>query len=205
MDVAYYFIIAFLLSFMGSLPFSLINLNVLSATIHRGSSYALRMAIGAALTEGVQLIIILYGYSLVDDYPVLTEVFRMIALPIFILMAVYFFLKPTKIQSVGPAKGRPFWKGIGFSMVNVLVYPFWLFWLIWSDLPMDNHKYCISFVLGAILGAFICLVGFIYLGKLIYKRSYFDVSYLNRLIAIIFVVLSVREGWFWFERIWGVS
>lgn len=193
------FVAAFLLSLMGSVPFSMINLNVLSASVHRGVRPALWMAFGAVLVEGGQLFLIMYGYHYLSQNPEFDRTLHTLALPIFLVLGLYFFFTKPKLKVEYANRKSPFFKGVGLSVLNVLVYPFWLFWLAWLDFPVEDFRGWRYFISGAILGAMASLVGFIYLGKLITARAHALTSYLNRIIATIFFALAAREVWLWYH------
>jgi threonine/homoserine/homoserine lactone efflux protein len=195
----FFFAAAFLLSLMGSLPFSMINLNVLSAAVYRGVSAALWMSFGAVLVEGLQLFLILHGYQWLSQNPQFDRTLHTLALPIFIILGFYFFFTKPRIQVQYTNRKSPFFRGVGLSVLNVLVYPFWLFWLAWLDFPVEELRGWRYFISGAILGAMASLIGFIYLGKLITSRSQVLTSYINRIIASIFFLLALREVWLWYH------
>jgi threonine/homoserine/homoserine lactone efflux protein len=199
MDASFFLLAAFALSLMGSLPFGMINLNVLSAAVHRGRGPALQMALGAVLIEGVQLILILTGFSYLADNPGFERTLRGFALPVFLGLALYYFLTRPKLETIGaPAASRPFLRGVGLSLINVLVYPFWLFWLAWLDFPVERHGLWSFFIGGAVLGAYVTMLLFILLGRLIQSRASEMTRHLNRIIAVIFLGLALLEGWRWF-------
>lgn len=198
MDAAFFLLTAFLLSLMGSLPFGMINLNVLSAAVHRGRGPALRMALGAVLIEGIQLVLILTGFSYLADNPGFERTLRGIALPIFLVLALYYYLSKPKVQGLeGVEASRPFMRGVGLSLINVLVYPFWLFWLAWLDFPVERQGLWFFFIAGAVAGAYATMLLFILLGRLIQVRAGELTRHLNRIIAGIFFALALVEGWRW--------
>lgn len=198
MDALWFLLAAFLLSLMGSLPFGMINLNVLAVAVHRGRGQALRMALGAVLIEGVQLVLILTGFSYLANNPGFERVLRGVALPIFLALALYYFLSRPRAQGLdGVEASRPFLRGVGLSLINVLVYPFWLFWLAWLDFPVDRQGLWFFFIAGAVLGAYATMLLFIVLGRLIQARAGELTRHLNRIIAGIFLALALVEGWRW--------
>lgn len=199
MDALVFFSAAFALSLMGSLPFGMINLNVLSTAVHRGRVPALWMALGAVLVEGGQLVVILAGFQQLSENPGLEQLLRRIALPIFLVLAIYFLRTRTRTDLAQADTGRPFVKGLGLSVINVLVYPFWLIWLAWLDFPVERLGLWLPFIVGAIAGAFASMLGFIFLGRIITRRAGELTTHLNRFIAMIFLGLALWESWHWLK------
>lgn len=197
MDTVYYFIAAFGVSLMGSLPFGMINLNVMATAVHRGYGAAMYMATGAVITEGVQLFGVMYGYGFLANNPDFEFVLRAMALPVFIGMGIFFFLKKQKVRLDTQATQRPFLRGIVLAWLNVLVYPFWLLWMGWMDFPVERHMLWLPFILGAMVGAYATMLGFIKLGNLIASKSDTLTNHLNRIIGTIFLLLSCFEIYKW--------
>lgn len=199
MEGIWFFWVAFGLSLMGSLPFGMINLNILSTAVYRGRTAAMIMGLGAVVTEGCQLVLILAGYDLLSDNPGIERWLRAIAFPLFLGLAIYFFMSRPKADVKEEQNGTPFWKGVGLSMINILVYPFWLFWLTWLDFPVENKMLWTAFIGGAVGGAYFSLLAFILMGHVIARQGGMWTRHLNRFIALVFMGLALMElfRWIW--------
>ncbi len=189
----WYFLLAFGISLLGSLPFGMINLNVLATAVHRGPRPALWMAGGATLIEGVQLFVVLVGFGFLADHTTLEAVLQWIAVPIFLGLAVFYF-RAEPVNTHGEVvKQRPFWRGVGLSIINVLVYPFWFLWLGLMAFPVEDRSLWGWLITGAILGAFVVMVMFTFLGRLIEQRAESLTRHLNRIIAGVFFALAIWQ------------
>jgi threonine/homoserine/homoserine lactone efflux protein len=188
-----YFFAAFFLSLLGSLPFGVINLNILSTAVHSGKKSALQMTFGAVMIEGIQLIFILMSYRYLAANPAFDRVLHYLALPVFLGLAGYYLLAKSNIKTEVVHPKYPFIQGVIFALMNVLVYPFWLFWLAWLEFPVDQTAMQITFIAGAVSGAFISMLLFIFLGQLIKSRTRQLTTYLNKIIGCIFLGLALWE------------
>ncbi len=184
---------AFGISLLGSLPFGMINLNVLATAVHRGPRPALLMGLGATLIEGFQILIVLFGFDVLAANTTLDAILQWVAIPIFLgLSGYYFTAKPAKAEGE-VVHHRPFWRGVGLSLINVLVYPFWFLWLGLMAFPVEERSLWIWLILGAVAGAFAVMVIFTLLGRVIEQKSEGLTRHLNRIIAVIFLALAIWQ------------
>lgn len=184
---------AFGISLLGSLPFGMINLNVLATAVHRGPRPALWMALGATMIEGVQLFVVLFGFGFLASNTTLESILQWIAIPVFLGLAIHYFkVKPSTKQGE-VIKQRPFWRGVGLSLINVLVYPFWFLWLGLMAFPVEDKSLWGWLISGAVLGAFAVMLLFIFLGRIIEQRAETLTRHLNRIIAGIFLALAIWQ------------
>lgn len=188
-----YFATAFGISLLGSLPFGMINLNVLATAVHRGPRPALVMGLGATLVEGLQIFIVLLGFGYFAAYTSLESTMKWVAIPIFLGLAVYYFIaKPPKKEGE-VVRRQPFWRGVGLSIINVLVYPFWFLWLGIMSFPVEEQSTWIWLITGAVLGAFASMVIFTFLGRVIQQKAEGVTGQLNRIIAAVFLGLALWQ------------
>ncbi len=188
-----YFMMAFGISLLGSLPFGMINLNVLATAVHRGPRPALWMGLGATLVEGLQLLIVLFGFGFFAAHTTLESILQWVAIPVFLGLAWYYYrAKPSKTEGE-VVQNRPFWRGVGLSLIYVLVYPFWFLWLGLMAFPVEEKPIWIWLISGAVLGAFASMVIFTFLGRVIEKKSEKVTRHLNRIIAAVFLALAIWQ------------
>lgn len=188
-----YFITAFGISLLGSLPFGMINLNVLATAVHRGPRPALLMGLGATLVEGLQILIVLFGFGYLAANTTLDTILQWIAIPVFLGLSVYYFKAKPSAKEGQVVHHQPFVRGMGLSLINVLVYPFWFLWLGLMAFPVEEKTLWGWLIAGAVLGAFAVMVIFTLLGRVIEKKSERLTHQLNRIIAIIFLGLAIWQ------------
>ena len=195
-----HFLTAFGISLLGSLPFGMINLNVLATAVARGKAPALTMGAGAVLVEGMQILLVLILYGWLAGRSELQQWLQIGAVPVFLGLAAWYLLRPAPLPGQGRVVERAaFLRGMGLSVLNVLVYPFWLFWLGWLAFPIEERTSWTPFLVGAVLGAYAVMIGFTFLGRLIDTRAHQVARHLRLIIGLIFLGLGIWQ----LIRIWS--
>ncbi|MEZ4987032.1 MAG: hypothetical protein R2795_18665 [Saprospiraceae bacterium] len=193
------FVIAIVISVLGSLPPGMINLSVLHHRLQYSLFQAVWMAAGAAIVEVIQVIVIVWLASRWHVADV-KNWFDIAALLVLGGLGVYYWFLPTKASfnenepEVG--RGSSFAKGALISMANVMVYPFWLFY----SLLLTRHGYMsaawtdtLLFALGVGVGTWLVLWWYGKMsGWLLIKIPSFA-RYANRVIAVSFFVLALLQ------------
>ncbi|MEZ5031816.1 MAG: LysE family transporter [Saprospiraceae bacterium] len=188
-----FFALAFGISLMGSLPFGMINLNVLATAVHRGPRPALVMGLGATMVEAAQLVLVLFGFDYLASHTSVDQVLQWIAIPVFLGLAIHYWRSRPSSQHGEVVRSRPFLRGVGLGVINVLIYPFWFLWLGIIQFPVDDHALWPWFIIGAFLGAFASMVIFTVLGRVIEQRSEALTRHLHRIIAVMFLGLGLWQ------------
>ena len=187
--------IAFFFSFVGMLPPGMLNMKTIGLSMNKGFYPALFFALGAALVEFFQsLIVIKFAdkaarYFDGNVYVLWTAVVILVALGLSFL-----FSKPKKNTDALESNDKnTLFAGIALAMMNVLVYPFWLaqgiYWtqqgVLWNEWPI-----LISFSLGIFLGSMACYTLYIVLADRILKKFDVVANNINRILASIFFALA---------------
>ena len=181
-------------SFLGTLPLSLLNLNILKLGLEGKQKSALLFSLGATGVELGQILFTLLSMQFLLKIPHLTPIMTLIFIPVLIVMGVKMWkAKPLTVvlgqdkstvsktddseQSSASVK-----QGALLSLANFLTYPFWLLWGNvfvqngWLDpQPLDLT----IFSLGASLGTFGAFACFLILGKIV-NNSINSVQKMNR-------------------------
>ena len=121
------FFIAFLFSFIGSIPPGSINLSVLQLSLDGNRPAAYRFALAAALIEYPYAYIALRFEGLLSEYSWIESNFHIIAASVMISLGViglWQSRKPVGQQSKFHKSG--FRKGVVISLLNPLAIPFWI-------------------------------------------------------------------------------
>lgn len=196
------------LSFIGSLPFGIINMLVAHTAIRKKLAAALWVAAGAVTVEFFQVIIALKFTWLFDENGEYEMPLKIVALAVFITAGIYFlfFAKSQQVESAGEAYGKrrhEFAKGVMTSLLNVMAIPFWIFYgtfLSANGLLEQDNLYVLIFALGTVLGTFSLLACYALLGSRILKKHEKVTWWVNRTIGMVLLSLGLYQlaglsGW----------
>lgn len=195
------FLIALFLSFIGSLPFGMINMAVAHTAIQKGIKAGISLGMGAALVELFQVFIALKFTGLFQAGGFLGNAIQIIATIVFFAAGIYFLFfakaNPKNIELKKETKKRiEFVKGMGISSLNLMVIPYWVFYgtlLMQNDLLEKDNKSVFVFSLGAMTGAFLLLVVYAYLGDRVLSKSEVMTSWVNKFIGVVLVGFGVYQ------------
>jgi threonine/homoserine/homoserine lactone efflux protein len=199
-----HFIIAYALSFIGSLPFGMINMAVAHTAIRRGLPPAVWMGLGASLVELVQVFVALKFTWLFDENPTVEQVFQVVAAIVFFAGGVYFFFyaKPRAAApeeaKVNGLKRGAFLKGIFISSVNLMVIPYWIFYgtlLSANDLLVKDNPHVGIFSVGTMFGTFSLMVCYALLGTKILSKSEVVTRWVNKFIGVVLLGFGAYQFW----------
>lgn len=191
-------IIGIVVSFLGSLPIGVLNLNAMDIGIKKGMRELGFFALGAGFIEFFQVIFSI----LIMHWMIKTEAaklyFDYAALPIFLILALYYFNQFKKEKTNQPLlrKRNEFQWAVILSAINPLVYPFWIFYaaylqsIHWISLkPIQS----IFFAGGVSIGTFAALYIFGYTGRIISKNIPSLSKLMTLIIGCTFLVLVVIQ------------
>jgi len=191
------FIVAFVFSFLGSIPPGSINLSVIQLSLDNQIKAAFRFALAAALVEFPYAWIAVQFESLITSSPWIVDNFRLLAALVMLTLgginiASHTRKKTGKLHEKLRKSG--FRKGVLISILNPLAIPFWI-----GVTAYLNHQQWIRlsgtvevfvYVLGISSGTFALLA---LLALLAHKLSSFSRE--NRLVGllpgIVFILLGV--------------
>jgi threonine/homoserine/homoserine lactone efflux protein len=199
--------LGFILSFIGSLPLGIINMTVAETTIKRGLKAGLMVAVGASIIELIQAFIALKFTWVFVENTTVQSVLDVIALVVFWGLGLYYFfiakaVNPDEKTELKDSKMTGFLKGMSVSSVNVLVFPYWIFYGTYLTsngwMRMEN-EFLYIFVFGVMMGTFILLCLYAKLGQMITMRAERMTIYVNKFIGIIFIGFGLYQAW----KFWG--
>ncbi len=203
-----YLLLGFGLSFIGSLPFGIINMGVARTAIHKGMIRAGFMAAGAVIIEFLQVFVALKFTWLFDNNLSVEKWLKVIAIVVFLIAGVYFmFFAKSKTaieeENENSKKRHEFFKGIFLSTINVMAIPYWIFYgsfLSANGIPLDENLYVLLFAAGTVFGTFSLLMCYALLGYRILKQHQKITRWVNRFIGAILLGLALYQmaglaGW----------
>src|SRR5687768_11674267 len=127
MEMLQAFLIAFVFSFLGSIPPGTLNLTVLRLGLEHKINIAWRFALGAALIEYPYAWLALLFEDWITTSPAVIHNFKLISAIVMITLGVLTLraaLKPAR--DVEPVRESGFRKGILLGILNPLALPFWI-------------------------------------------------------------------------------
>ncbi len=196
-----HFLIAFGLSYIGSLPFGMINMMVAHTAIRKGLKFAIWAAVGASLVELLQVFVALKFTWLFTENAEVEYTFKVIASVVFFAAGVYFFFfAKTKAAVAEPElNGRrrnEFFKGMLISSLNVMVIPYWIFYgtlLTANDLLVKDNLHVLIFSIGTMFGTFSLLVCYALLGTKILRKSEQVTKWVNKFIGVLLLGFGIYQ------------
>lgn len=191
--------IGFGLSFIGSLPFGMLNLTVADLGMRKGMRPALLFAAGAAILEyGQSLIAIRFAQWFVAG-SALRAYIDWASVIIFFTLGIYFLVSKPKVnqpQEPAQADHHYFLRGLGMAVFNVIVYPYWVFYstfLInqgWMD---TSWIHSLVFSAGITLGAWLLFYCYARFSVWLIGRSEYFASYATRFFALMVFTLGAIQ------------
>lgn len=157
------FLIAFIFSFLGSIPPGTLNLTMLRLGLEQKMNIAWRFAIAAALVEYPYAWLALVFEDWITSSPTVINNFRLIGAIVMITLGILAIRSASKpVKQVETVRESGFRKGLLLGILNPLALPFWIGitaylksqdWITLST-AWETHAY----LLGISLGAFVLLI-----------------------------------------------
>lgn len=198
MNLVTYFIIALILSFLGSLPIGLISLSIVQRTLEKGRQAGLMIALGATIMEFVYTYLALISLDLFAENNEIGNYIKIIATFVFFILAFYYLLKKNapKIQASTSYDYFDFLRGFIVGMMNLLIVPFWIFlgiWLKTYGYTFVQQDELIFFSLGAALGALLAFILYVWGSEMVMKKTDSINQYTNKIVGFIFLGLGIFQ------------
>ena len=195
MTLISHFFIAFAVSFIGSLPFGMVNTSVAHTALRKGMTAAMFMAVGVSLVELVQTYVALKFTWLFNENAQVERIFQIIATVMFLAGGVYFLCfakaKPASTEAEPPGRRRnDFMKGMLFSSLNLMAIPFWISFaaiLTANGLLEKDDLHVFVFAVGTAVGTFGLLVCYSLLGARILSKSEQITRWVNKFIGLLLI------------------
>lgn len=193
-----YILIAFVLSFLGTLPIGLITLTIAQKTIEKGKSAGWMIALGATVIEFIYTVIALLGLDVLSIESSWKQYIQIGTIFLFFIMSCYYWFKAStlSIKSVQNIQERYFLQGIGIGLMNMLIVPFWLIvglWLESNGINFKNKYHILWFSVGGALGALLAFIAYIEGSILLMSKSEIITSYANKIIGGLFFLLALVQ------------
>ncbi|MEO9892156.1 LysE family transporter [Aurantibacter sp.] len=193
------FFATFSAAFMATVPPGLLNMNAAKVSVTKGKLNGIVFSLGISTTILIQALIAVWISNFLHNNPEVSELLLKIAVVVFAVFAVYFFIAARKnkqedVRLVKVSKRNSYFKGMGLAALNLLTIPYysglnvmwnasgWIKFQVWDIL---------IFVLAAGCGTFTVLYMYtIYFNKLENKNQRFSKNS-NYILSILMVVLLI--------------
>lgn len=186
------------LSFVGSLPFGLINVTTSKISIDKGIRAALWFALGASLVEMLQAFISISFTGLLINESTYSTAFQWFSVLLFLILGVYYLFfnksKEAPKQTATLRKGRLIISGISVSSLNFMAFPYWIFYFSYlkkQEILSFEYPMQIFFAIGVGMGTFLLLWLYANFGKKMIQRFSIIDLYINKIIGCIFMGLAI--------------
>ncbi len=193
------FFIGLLASFIGSLPIGVLNLNAIDIGMKKDMRKVAYFSFGASLVEFFQVgIVILIMIRLMNN-TISGFILEVIAVPVFIAFIVYYLKKAKQDKGAISAEKinrNEFTWAVFLSVINPLVFPFWLMYLAyflsmnWIILSTDTM---LIFSLGIFTGTFLSLYLYGYTGKYLASKIPKLAGVMNLIMGTTFIFVAIYQ------------
>lgn len=159
MDFIIYFLIAAIISFLGSLQPGPVNMAVLYAASNKQYKQGLYIAIGGSIPEFIFSFIALKFYTIISIHVQSIHQFSLALDILFIAIGILlFFVKKSNKVLTDSSLKKGFFTGFLLAIVNPQLILFWLAVitsLSIQQIQIDTNGQQIAFAIGTIIGAFL--------------------------------------------------
>jgi threonine/homoserine/homoserine lactone efflux protein len=177
MEAMVAFFIAFVFSFIGTVPPGTLNLSILQLGLDHKISIAWRFALAAAIIEYPYAWLAVEFESLITSSPVITENFQLVAAGVMILLGILSLWSSRRPSAlIQKFNDSGFRRGMLLALLNPMALPFWVAMTAyirsrgWTDLSTNVELH--SYLLGVSLGSLCLLIFLAYLARRVV--SYFQ-------------------------------
>ncbi|HEX8548807.1 MAG TPA: LysE family transporter [Cytophagaceae bacterium] len=199
MALLWHLIIGALVSFLGSVPPGLINLQVISLSISKGGRQAVLFSLGAALMEILYVSIAIFVSGKLVALPDFVFYCKLVSLPALAILS-YHYITKSKVVTVTSGTRRStngaLRLGIGMGAMNTLQIPFWTTYcslLLASDWIQNENLNLPIFILGAGLGGLLLHLLLIILTLKYHTNIFIKPDEIKRYLGYVFATLFLFQ------------
>lgn len=195
------FLAGFLLSFIGSMPPGMINLTVAKAAIDKGLRRALWIGLGAALVESLQAWLALQFAATLRAWEGWQVWFQVLAVIVLGGIGLFYLLsKPRRpiARAIHPRQNlRDFGLGLWISSLNLLAFPYWVFYGTYLQGQHLLHmvpRELVAMSLGVGLGTFLLLWLYARGGQVLVNRLPAVMHWTHRAVGAVMIGLGMWQA-----------
>jgi threonine/homoserine/homoserine lactone efflux protein len=199
LDISIVFLLGLSFAFVGVIPPGMLNMSAAKISLKEGHVRGFVFSIGVCIIVGFQTYLALIFAKYLSQHPDVVDVLKRVALVLFILISIYFFLlaksdaSPQEVDASKSKKSR-FFQGVLMSALNVFPIPYQAYivttLLSYQLLSLDNLSIG-SYIAGATSGTFIALYIYILFFDKIKNSKITSPKRMNYSIGIITAIVSI--------------
>jgi threonine/homoserine/homoserine lactone efflux protein len=199
LEISIVFLLGLLFAFVGVIPPGLLNMTAAKISLKEGHVRGFVYSIGVCVVVGVQTYLATIFAKYLNQHPDVIDILKRVALVLFILISIYFFLlaksnsSPQKVDTFKSKKSR-FFQGVLMSALNVFPIPYQAYivttLMSYNWLSLDRLAIG-SYVAGAISGTFVALYIYILFFDKIKNSKFTAPKRMNYSIGIITALISI--------------
>ena len=192
------FLITYLAALLGVVPPGLVNMSVAETCLKYGKKQGIFVAIGASSVVILQAFIAILLAKYIFDNPFIRNILLRTGLVIFLLLAVYFFIKGQrkrkgrKIVTLSVGGNKNVLKGMAVSALNIFPIPYFCALGTALNVSGDVSYQFVQiflFIVAAAAGSFTTLYFYVsFFGKIKDEAAYFS-RYSNYFMAALMLLL----------------
>jgi threonine/homoserine/homoserine lactone efflux protein len=186
------FIVALTVSALGSVPVGAINLMTIQISVKHGLRTCLLFILLASLAELPHIALTLWLSQFIEHNTLIQTYFEYGAIAFILVMGLANVFK--KSPSADSKASRFSWSTAFFiTLFNPFSIPFWLFfttYLLNEHWLMPGYSSTL-YIIGAIIGALITLIGYSLLGNWITKTNLLQRVNIDKVIGFVFLGIAV--------------
>lgn len=192
------FLITYFAALLGVVPPGLVNMTVAKTCVEYGKKNGLYVAIGASIVVFFQALIAVLLVKYIFDNPFVRNVLLRAGLVIFLLLAIFFFVKARRDPHLEThskkANANSILKGMVVAILNIFPIPFFVALAAALNVGGDisyNWTIIFTFIVAASLGTFTTLYFYVLSFIRIEDKSERFTKYSNYFMAILMLVLVI--------------
>jgi len=200
MGILVHFSIALFASFLGYLPFGLVNLSVIDNALSRGLRSGIMMSLGAGLVEILECLVAIQFTVLLSKYLERNSFVHVLVFIILVGFGLFFLYKNqrnSEFKKSGKNQQSSLVKGLILSILNPQALPFWVFVITYfksHDWINFNYFTLPAFVIGGALGRFLTLALYSYLSVTVINNTSNISRIMNKIIGWFLIGLGLYQG-----------
>jgi threonine/homoserine/homoserine lactone efflux protein len=199
----FFFVLGFVLSFLGQLPVGTISLTATQIAVQENFKDAWKYAFGVMLIEMVYLRVILSGIRWMIKHRTLLDIYNWMTVFFFLILGIMSLRSAFRERNKQKAlllnnQVDRFVLGVCLSALNPAQLPFWIFWsgyflsMGWLSPGFTSFN---VFTLGTGLGTILGLAVYIYFGNYLVTRMKTSDRTLNKIVGVVFILAALAQAY----------
>ena len=182
------------------MPPGMLNMSAAKISLKEGHNRSFMFSIGVCIVVGLQTYIATTFAKYLNHHPEVTEILKWVALVIFVLISIYFFIKskkkstPIDLKNATKTKQSRMFQGMFLSSLNIFPIPFQAYvvtsLLSVGWLELDSNSIW-AYIAGAVMGSFIGLYIYTLFFDSIKNNSLTTQKNMNYCIAFITMAIAL--------------